>query len=251
MLYELLTGTLPFTGDSPINVAFRHVNEDVPPPSAARAVDPPRGRRPGRAGHPTRARGAPAGRGPPAAGGARGPPYGPGRSPRIRPAHRWSDQQTIVRRPSGSAIPRPPSRPRHPAQGTRRGRRPERHPAGGPTASPLVAGPDRAAAARRTRRRGGVRRLVGDDRPVGTYSVRAQPRPRRRCCQAHRTRTSRRPSRPDAFSETTPGTRLVDGPRCGTRDAQGRDGDPRGVQGRRAVRAPEVVGPDRARRARP
>jgi beta-lactam-binding protein with PASTA domain len=33
MLYELLTGTLPFTGDSPINVAFRHVNEDVPPPS--------------------------------------------------------------------------------------------------------------------------------------------------------------------------------------------------------------------------
>ena len=33
MLYELLTGTLPFAGDSPINVAFRHVNEDVPPPS--------------------------------------------------------------------------------------------------------------------------------------------------------------------------------------------------------------------------
>ena len=33
MLYELLTGTLPFVGDSPINVAFRHVNEDVPPPS--------------------------------------------------------------------------------------------------------------------------------------------------------------------------------------------------------------------------
>ena len=33
MLYELLTGTLPFTGDSPITVAFRHVNEDVPPPS--------------------------------------------------------------------------------------------------------------------------------------------------------------------------------------------------------------------------
>jgi serine/threonine-protein kinase len=35
MLYELLTGTAPFTGDSPINVAFQHVNNDVPPPSAA------------------------------------------------------------------------------------------------------------------------------------------------------------------------------------------------------------------------
>jgi beta-lactam-binding protein with PASTA domain/predicted Ser/Thr protein kinase len=35
MLYELLTGKAPFIGDSPINVAFQHVNTDVPPPSAA------------------------------------------------------------------------------------------------------------------------------------------------------------------------------------------------------------------------
>jgi eukaryotic-like serine/threonine-protein kinase len=35
MLYELLTGVPPFTGDSPISVAFRHVNEDVPAPSLA------------------------------------------------------------------------------------------------------------------------------------------------------------------------------------------------------------------------
>jgi eukaryotic-like serine/threonine-protein kinase len=35
MLYELLTGRAPFTGDSPITVAFQHVNEDVPPPSRA------------------------------------------------------------------------------------------------------------------------------------------------------------------------------------------------------------------------
>jgi len=35
MLYELLTGTTPFTGDSPLSVAFQHVNEDVPPPSRA------------------------------------------------------------------------------------------------------------------------------------------------------------------------------------------------------------------------
>jgi serine/threonine-protein kinase len=34
-LYEMLTGVPPFTGDTPISVAYRHVNEDVPPPSAA------------------------------------------------------------------------------------------------------------------------------------------------------------------------------------------------------------------------
>ena len=34
MLYELLTGRPPFTGETPIAVAYRHVNEDVPPPSA-------------------------------------------------------------------------------------------------------------------------------------------------------------------------------------------------------------------------
>jgi beta-lactam-binding protein with PASTA domain len=33
MLYELLTGRQPHTGDTPMAVAFQHVNEDVPPPS--------------------------------------------------------------------------------------------------------------------------------------------------------------------------------------------------------------------------
>lgn len=33
LLYELLTGTPPYTGDTAISVAFRHVNEDVPAPS--------------------------------------------------------------------------------------------------------------------------------------------------------------------------------------------------------------------------
>ncbi len=33
MLYEMLTGHQPFTGDVPINVAFQHVNSSVPPPS--------------------------------------------------------------------------------------------------------------------------------------------------------------------------------------------------------------------------
>ena len=34
VLYEMLTGTVPFTGDSAIGVAMRHMNEDVPAPSA-------------------------------------------------------------------------------------------------------------------------------------------------------------------------------------------------------------------------
>ena len=33
MLFELLTGAPPFTGDSAVSVAYRHVNEDVPEPS--------------------------------------------------------------------------------------------------------------------------------------------------------------------------------------------------------------------------
>jgi serine/threonine-protein kinase len=33
VLYEMLTGAVPFTGDSPISVAMRHAREDVPPPS--------------------------------------------------------------------------------------------------------------------------------------------------------------------------------------------------------------------------
>jgi serine/threonine-protein kinase len=34
MLFELLTGRLPFTGDTPLSIAYQHVNSDVPPPSA-------------------------------------------------------------------------------------------------------------------------------------------------------------------------------------------------------------------------
>lgn len=35
MLYEMLTGTPPFTGSSPIQIAYRHVHDVVPPPSDA------------------------------------------------------------------------------------------------------------------------------------------------------------------------------------------------------------------------
>ncbi len=34
VLYEMLTGRKPHEGDSPIQVAYKHVHEDVPPPSA-------------------------------------------------------------------------------------------------------------------------------------------------------------------------------------------------------------------------
>src|SRR5205814_3249036 len=34
MLFELLTGRQPFTGQSPLAVAYRHVNEAVPAPSS-------------------------------------------------------------------------------------------------------------------------------------------------------------------------------------------------------------------------
>ncbi|SFQ34891.1 serine/threonine protein kinase [Amycolatopsis arida] len=41
LLYEMLTGQPPYTGDTALSVAYRHVNDDVPPPSAARPGLPP------------------------------------------------------------------------------------------------------------------------------------------------------------------------------------------------------------------
>ncbi|MFF3611011.1 Stk1 family PASTA domain-containing Ser/Thr kinase [Streptomyces sp. NPDC002580] len=35
VLYEMLTGAKPYTGDSPAQVLYQHLHEDVPPPSAA------------------------------------------------------------------------------------------------------------------------------------------------------------------------------------------------------------------------
>ena len=34
MMYEMLTGEQPFTGEQPMQIAYRHANEPVPPPSA-------------------------------------------------------------------------------------------------------------------------------------------------------------------------------------------------------------------------
>jgi eukaryotic-like serine/threonine-protein kinase len=41
MLFELLTGRQPHTGDTPLAVAYKHVNEVVPPPSSAAPGLPP------------------------------------------------------------------------------------------------------------------------------------------------------------------------------------------------------------------
>ncbi|MEJ8279781.1 Stk1 family PASTA domain-containing Ser/Thr kinase [Pseudonocardia spirodelae] len=41
VLYEMLTGQAPYTADNPLSVAYRHVNEDVPPPSALAPGLPP------------------------------------------------------------------------------------------------------------------------------------------------------------------------------------------------------------------
>lgn len=46
MLFEMLTGKKPYTGDSPITVAYKHVNENVPAPSQVLAkVNPGQARR--------------------------------------------------------------------------------------------------------------------------------------------------------------------------------------------------------------
>lgn len=41
LLYEMVTGRVPFTGTTPLDVAFKHVNEDVPAPSILQPDVPP------------------------------------------------------------------------------------------------------------------------------------------------------------------------------------------------------------------
>ena len=40
VLYEMLTGQVPFRADTPVATMYRHVNEDPPPPSSIRPVPP-------------------------------------------------------------------------------------------------------------------------------------------------------------------------------------------------------------------
>lgn len=41
LLFEMITGDVPHAGDSPLSVAYQHVNTDVPAPSSVRAGIPP------------------------------------------------------------------------------------------------------------------------------------------------------------------------------------------------------------------
>ncbi|MGH2736165.1 MAG: protein kinase domain-containing protein, partial [Actinomycetota bacterium] len=41
VLYEMLTGAVPYSGDSPVVIAMRHVSEEMPPPSAVNPDVPP------------------------------------------------------------------------------------------------------------------------------------------------------------------------------------------------------------------
>ena len=41
LLYEMVTGRVPFTGSNPLEVAYKHVNEDVPAPSILQPDIPP------------------------------------------------------------------------------------------------------------------------------------------------------------------------------------------------------------------
>ena len=41
LLFEMITGQVPHAGESPLSVAYQHVNSDVPPPSTIRGDIPP------------------------------------------------------------------------------------------------------------------------------------------------------------------------------------------------------------------
>ena len=41
LLFEMITGQVPHAGESPLSVAYKHVNSDVPPPSTLRGGIPP------------------------------------------------------------------------------------------------------------------------------------------------------------------------------------------------------------------
>ena len=198
MLYELLTGTLPFTGDSPINVAFRHVNEDVPPPSrlvpsihpavdalVERATRRKPEERPQDAGRLL-------------AGGARGPGHGSRGRPRSR-RRTLVDQQTIVLTPPRVSHPTTaepaPSTPRK-GPGAVGGRTTSR----GPPGDAAAGGSSRSCCCCSSASVSGrVRRLVGDDRASG-YALRrsststATPRPPSSPRRTSRRRSLRTPS---------------------------------------------------------
>ncbi len=165
IIYEMLTGRKPHEGESPIQVAYKHVHEDVPPPSEAVPGIPGVRRCAGRPGHRPRPGPAPGRRRCPAAPGApgprgarprrrrrpradRGPRPGPARrghrQHRLRPRRRPDDRADRGRRHRGRGASRRrgPRRPR--ARGHHRVRRRRRGAAAGRPAGRLRAGRLRA-----------------------------------------------------------------------------------------------------------
>ena len=127
VLYELLTGDKPHEGESPIAVAYKHVHEDVPPPSAVGARHPGVRRRAGRPRHRARPR--------PAAGRRRRPPP-PAPPGRAGAGRRGLGRRRADRRPRPAAsgdrghdrcssvdlVPMAPARAGHPPDAARRRR---------------------------------------------------------------------------------------------------------------------------------
>ena len=92
VLFEMLTGRVPYDGDRPVEVAWQHVDRDVPPPSLDRrrpAAGARRARRPA----------------PPAATRAAGPPTPARCSPRCRRSARTSATPTPTPRSCASRRP--------------------------------------------------------------------------------------------------------------------------------------------------
>ncbi len=194
VLYELLTGAKPHEGESPIQVAYKHVHEDVPPPSrlapglpayvdalvaraTARDREPAAGRRrraappgaPGRA----RARRGRARR--------RGPDRRPDAAAHARRAGRGAVagrhvagpvRLPRVRRADGAVGVR---RPHHPAQhhGARAGA-PAAHPAAGPAGRRPAAAPARGWSCCSSRC---CSRSAPRSAPGGTSTAATPPRP--------------------------------------------------------------------------
>ena len=105
LIYEMLTGHKPHQADSPIQVAYKHVHEDIPPPSAIDARHPAVRRRAGRPRHRPRHRAAPGRR-------ARAAPPGTPRPQRPRPRRhqrRRPDGGPDPDHPASAAAARPPA----------------------------------------------------------------------------------------------------------------------------------------------
>ena len=110
VLYELLTGEVPFTGDTPVEIAMKHLSTVPEPPSSKRA-DIPQGPRPGR--H-ARARQGSVGALPERGGDGRGPPPHQPRRLRSLPSPRRQRPRS-----SRGRRPRPSRRSRHARRGHR------------------------------------------------------------------------------------------------------------------------------------